>query len=244
MSILVPDKTIEMNGVKVNQYFLTVHNPNKISLPTKRTKPCIGVTLHNTNRITVSAQTTCAEQYLRATVNGNMNTVRVHFYVDEHGAWQGLPLDWQSWHAGQSGRGDANGSEAGNAQSISIECIMDGSGSAADLKARDNAAKIIAYLLDTYGGDLYTHNYWCNVRNGRKGDVDSMNRLDDGYKGCPVFIRPKWTEFKALVESYRKKQETKQMYYVQVGAFASKENAEKYLDTVKQTYPNAFIKVI
>ena len=33
-------------------------------------------------------------------------------------------------------------------------------------------------------------------------------------------------------------------YYVQVGAFKSKANAEKYLETVKKDYPNAFIKTM
>jgi cell division septation protein DedD len=32
------------------------------------------------------------------------------------------------------------------------------------------------------------------------------------------------------------------MYYVQVGAFKTKENAEAYLETVKREYPDAFIK--
>lgn len=34
------------------------------------------------------------------------------------------------------------------------------------------------------------------------------------------------------------------MYHVQVGAFEKRENAEKMLETVKQDYPNAFIKEV
>jgi cell division septation protein DedD len=34
------------------------------------------------------------------------------------------------------------------------------------------------------------------------------------------------------------------MYYVQVGAFASKENAEKFLAEVQRDYPDAFIKIM
>ena len=248
MAFLVPDNKKMWKGVTINEYFLTAHNPNKINLPAKRSGDCIGVTIHNTDRIVTSAQTTPAEQYTRATYNGNMNTVRVHFYVDDAGAWQNLPLDYQSWHAGQNGKADANGSIAGNAQTISIECIMNGSGDEKDLKARDNAARIAAYLLEIYGGELYTHNYWCNVRNGRKGTVDELNKLNDGYKNCPIYIRPKWDDFKALVQNYRNpltpESDIKQMYYVQVGAFSSKANAEKYLESVKKDYPNAFIKTM
>ena len=241
-AILKPYKIMMCNGVSVNCYMLTEHNPNKISLPAVRKGDCIGVTIHNTNRVNISANTTQAEQYTRATVNGNMGTVRVHFYVDDKCAWQNLPLNYQSWHAGQSGKADAHGSEKGNDCTISIECIMDGSGDEKDRKARDNAARLAAWLLDSYDGELYTHNYWCNVRNGRTGTVDELNMLDDGYKNCPVFIRPKWAEFKGLVQSYRKSQTEQARYFVQVGAFASRENAEKYLASVKKDHPGAFIK--
>jgi len=69
-----------------------------------------------------------------------------------------------------------------------------------------------------------------------------LNKLDDGYKNCPVYIRPKWDSFTELVKSYRKN--NKKMFYVQVGAFSSRENAEAYLAKVKKYYPGAFIKVM
>ena len=114
---------------------------------------------------------------------------------------------------------------------------------------QDRAARLAAYLLEIYGGELYTHNYWCNVRNGKKGTVDELNKADDCYKKCPIYIRPKWDDFKALVQGYRNQAvaepaESGKMYYVQVGAFSSKQNAEKYLETVKKDYPNAFIKTM
>ena len=246
MALLSADKITTMNGVTVKEYFITTHNPNGISMPAKRNGSCIGVTIHNTERIKTAANTTPAEQYTRATVNGNMGTVRVHFYVDDTGAWQDLPLEYSSWHAGHTGRSDANGSQKGNQLTISIECIMDGSGDEKDIKARDNTARLAAYLLEKYGGELYTHNYWENIRNGKKGTVDELNKLDDGYKCCPVFIRPKWDEFKAMVQSYRTAPEpaADKLYYVQVGAFKSKANAEAYLAKVKEDYPGAFIKVM
>ena len=241
MSIyLKPDKVHIWNGVTVNQYFLTDHNPNKIALPLKRSGDVIGTTIHNTGRISVKKDTTPAEQYLRATVNGNMNSVRVHLYVDDVCAWLCLPLTYSSWHAGHTGRKEAHGSERGNAFTLSIECIMNGSGDEKDIKARDNAARIAAYLLDLYGGELYTHNYWENIRNGRRGSIDELNKLNDGYKNCPIYIRPKWDDFKALVKSYRS--QYKSLYYVQVGAFKKEDNARAFLETVKKAYPSAFVK--
>ena len=74
-----------------------------------------------------------AEQYTRATVNGNMKDVRVHFYVDDVCAWQNLPLSLSGWHA-------ADGSGNGNRKTISIEVIGNSS------KAEDNAAKLIAIV--------------------------------------------------------------------------------------------------
>ena len=205
--MLKADKTINVNGVKVNQYFLTNHNPNKISMPVKMTGKVIGVTLHNTPDLPNVYDD--AEQYTRATYNGNMGTVRVHYYVDDVGAWQNLPLDWQSWHAGQSGKPSQYGSHMGNSNTISIECIMKSADLSVEenVKARDNSARLIAMLLTKYNltiDNLYTHNYWVNIRNGRKGSVDQLNKTNDGYKGCPIYIRPKWDEFKELVQSYMK----------------------------------------
>ena len=108
MAILKPDKTITMNGVTVNEYLLTKHNPNKIDMPSVSMEgKIIGVTVHNTDWITTATGTTPAEQYTRATVNGNMNDVRVHYYVDNTCAWQNLPLTLSGWHAAD-GNGDGN----------------------------------------------------------------------------------------------------------------------------------------
>lgn len=75
MAFLTPDKVYEMNGVTVKDYFLTEHNPNRIDMPTKRTKALLGITIHNTEDINPAKGTTKSEQYTRATVNGNMNDV-------------------------------------------------------------------------------------------------------------------------------------------------------------------------
>ena len=248
MPLLKEDRTYSAYGVTVKEFFLTQHNPNRISMPPIMQGKPIGVTLHNTNSINVT-NTTMSEQYTRATQNGNMGTVRVHFYVDSVEAWQNLPLEQQSWHCGQRGRNDNAKSIYGNAQTISIECIMQNE---KDIHSEDNAAKLIAYLLNQYNlsiDNLYTHNYWCNVRNGMSGTVDELNTRYDGYKGCPIFIRPHWYEFKTTVSNYMRQYKTVQpesQYIVveQLGAYSNKENADKLLKELKSTYPNKYFKIL
>jgi hypothetical protein len=198
MAFLIPDNTISMGGVLVNYYPLTEHNPKRIAMPGKMTKSIIGVTIHNTDAIKAASGTTMAEQYTRATVNGNMNSVRVHYYVDSVCAWQNLPLTQQGWHA-------ADGNGNGNTRTIAIECIMSGKGTAEDKAAEDNAARIAADLLKTYGlgiDCLFTHTHWLNVRDGRKGTVDQLNVMRHPYKMCPLYILPHWQDFKAKVAAY------------------------------------------
>lgn len=198
MAILSPDKTSTLGGVKVNEYLLTKHNPYGIAMPGYALNNVIGVTIHNTDWITCAAGTTPAEQYTRATVNGNMNDVRVHYYVDNTCAWQDLPLTLSGWHA-------ADGSGNGNRKTISIECIMSSAYNATDKKSEDNAARLCAALLKKYKLDinhLYTHTHWLNVRDGKSGSVDQLNTMWNSYKMCPAYILPHWNNFKALVQKY------------------------------------------
>ena len=199
MAILTPDKITNCGGVNVCEYLLTRHNPNKIAMPIYNLpeKP-IGVTVHNTDWITTAPNTTPAEQYTRATVNGNMNDVRVHYYVDHTCAWQTLPLTLAGWHA-------ADGSGNGNRKTIAIECIMSSAYNDTDKKSEDNCAKLAAYLLYSYGlsiNELYTHTHWLNVRDGVKGDNDYLNTRRHPYKWCPLYILPHWASFKAKVQQY------------------------------------------
>lgn len=231
MAILKPDITYNWNGLKINEYLLTKHNINKIDMPTIAMSNPIGITVHNTESISVSSSTTMAEQYTRATVNGNMKDVRVHFYVDDVCAWQNLPLSLSGWHA-------ADGSGNGNRKTISIEVIGNSK------KAEDNAAKLIAYLLDQHNwnvnSNLYTHTHWLNVRDGKKGTIDELNTMKNSYKMCPIYILPHWSEFKQLVSSKQrnnspKPNPTTNLYRVrktwadaksQIGAFGDLNNAK------------------
>lgn len=240
MAILKPDKTTTFGGVTVNEYLLTKHNPNRIDMPSVSMEgKIIGVTIHNTDWISTASGTTPAEQYTRATVNGNMNDVRVHYYVDNTCSWQNLPLALSGWHA-------ADGSGNGNRRTIAIECIMSSAYNSKDQKSEDNCAKLAAALLKKYNlsiDHLYTHTHWLNVRDGKSGSVDYLNTAKNPYKMCPLYILPHWSAFKAKVQSYMNSSasastntSTKQFYRVrkswsdaksQIGAFASLENAKK-----------------
>lgn len=256
MAILRPDTTTTLNGVKINEYLLTRHNPNRIAMPSVSMEgKIIGVTVHNTAWITTAAGTTPAEQYTRATVNGNMNDVRVHYYVDNTCAWQNLPHSLSGWHA-------ADGSGNGNRRTIAIECIMSSAYNATDKKSEDNCARLAAALLKKYNlgiDHLYTHTHWLNVRDGKSGSVDYLNTARNSYKMCPLYILPHWSEFKKKVQGYMSSAVTpapaaKQLYRVrkswsdaksQIGAFSSLENAKKACKTGyavfdsndKQVYP-------
>lgn len=170
-SFLQPDSQVIMNGVIVNEYSLYKHNTKGISMPPLFKKKVIGVTIHNTEWINAATGTTPAEQYTRATRNGNMKDVRVHFYVDNVCAWQNLPYEYQGWHA-------ADGSGNGNTATIAIECIMSSKYNDKDKRSEDNCARLAAALLKKYGlgiNDLYTHTHWLNVRDGIKGTTDYLN---------------------------------------------------------------------
>ncbi len=227
---LEPDRVYVCNGVTVKDHLLTVHNPNNIALPNKRAKRLLGITIHNTEWIEVDKATTMSEQYVRATVNGNMKDTRVHYYVDDKEAWHTLPDDWCGWHA-------ADGPGNGNTATIAIEIIGDSA------KAEENGAKLAAYLLDKYGlttDNLYTHSYWINVMMGEKGAKDYLCTLKNSVKNCPIYIIPHWGTFVKKVAGFAPKKTAK--YYVQVGAFSFEDNAQSFLEQVRKIYPDAFIK--
>ena len=258
MAILRPDTTTTLNGVKINEYLLTKHNPNHINMPSvSMESKVIGVTVHNTDWISVASGTTPAEQYTRATVNGNMKDVRVHYYVDNVCVWQNLPLSLSGWHA-------ADGSGNGNRKTIAIECIMSSAYNSTDKKSEDNCARLAAALLKKYGLDinhLYTHTHWLNVRDGKSGTVDYLNTTRNPYKMCPAYILTHWAEFKKKVQAYMNvgsstptTSSPKQLYRVrkswsdaksQIDAFSSLENAKKackagyavFDSNGKQVYP-------
>ena len=199
-SDIIADKEFEIFGVKVKEYLLANHNVNGITLPTKRVKPLKGITIHNTNDLANIEDD--GRNYTASTVNGNMRTVRVHYYVDDLYIWQNLDESLQNWTC-TDGNGD------GNATTIAIECIMKNSYDAESLKAMDNCARLTAYLCVKYKlstDDVYTHTYWLHMRDkdsiSKCGDKDKICTARHSYKTCPTFIIPQWDKFLALVNKY------------------------------------------
>ncbi len=234
--MLIPNNTYKINGVTVNEKIIpdgTVWKDNTKAKKAgfsgagslyKKNKKIAGgpksVTIHNTGDLNNVYDD--GEQYTRATYNENMGSARVHFYVDDTGAWQNLkagtglcPNDPEgsaevSWHSG-----DGSVSDGGNMTSLSMEIIM-GESTDHDAKAKDNAAKIAAWLLWKYKlpiSKLVTHTYWVNKSAGKTfADPDEQcTNLIYGKKWCPSYIfgsyshaiaLGNWKTFKALVKNY------------------------------------------
>ena len=169
----VPDKEYVINGVTVKEYLIAKHNINNIDLPSKRIKSLRGITIHNT--VDLANIEGDGRNYTASTVNGNMRTVRVHYYVDDLYAWQNLDENMQNWSC-------ADGNGDGNATTIAIECIMKSPYDTESLKAMDHCARLTAYLCKKYNltvDAIYRHTYWLHMR-----DKDSIAKCGDKNKIC------------------------------------------------------------
>lgn len=202
-TFLTPDKIITTkNGLKIKQKIIpdTMKAPKDVASWCKKgnkMKPCAklsngtgkprGITVHNTGDIKVAKGTNAAEQYTRATYNGNMSGVVVHFYVWDTEIWQNLKENERGWHAtdGSSRRKSqkSDGSTiGGNLDTIAIECIGNRP------LSEETTAKLVAYLCKQHGlnpkTDVYTHNYFYPS------------------KKCPQYILPHWKKFLSDVEKF------------------------------------------
>lgn len=255
MAFLVPDKkTTTPNGLIINQKIIpdSLKAEKNVASWCKNgqpMKPCKklndgsgkpkGITVHNTADIKEAKGTNDAEQYSRATYNGNMSGVVVHYYVYDDQIWQLLNDNERGWHATdgstrrKSQRKDGS-TIGGNLDTIAIECI----GNRA--KSEETTAKLVAYLCDKYNldpeTDVYQHNYFYPS------------------KKCPEYIRPHWSTFLANVKKYfdalnkaptsssaAGSTEKKTLFKVQVGAYSVKKNAEDLKAKLKELGFDAFI---
>ena len=160
-----------------------------------------------------------------------IRSVSSHFLIGLQGEIiQNIPLNEISYCTNQA-----------NTYSISIECCHPDSTGKFNEATERSLAELCAYLLEKYGLTV----------------DDIIRHYDVTRKQCPLYWSPtkyqpaevangRFEEFKnkvrALMKSATTAEKPAAKYYVQVGAFASKANAEAYLATVKKTYPDAFIK--
>ena len=157
-------------------------------------KPCMplhgdgtpfGITVHNTGMINPAAGTDAAEQYTRATYNGNMGGVIVHYYIWHDQIWQLLDDRERGWHAtdGSTRRLSKDGkfNIGGNMDTIAIEAI------GPDSETEETAAALCAWLCKQYGlaplSDIYPHQYFYPAKN------------------CPAYILPHWDTFLKRVKT-------------------------------------------
>ena len=142
-----------------------------------------GVCVHNTDDIKVATGTNAAEQYCRATYNGNMRGVVVHYYVWRDEIWQLLRLDERGWHAadGKSRRAGRRPGQriGGNLDTIAIEAI----GPSKETEA--TTALLCAWLCREFSLDPA---------------LDIWQHWDFSGKNCPLYIRPHWKQFLEAVQ--------------------------------------------
>lgn len=238
MAKLTPNTVFSMNGVTISEKIIPDGTKWRDSAKAKKAGFSAGslykkqqklsggtgkvqfVTIHNTNDLPQVHDD--GEQYTRATFNENMGSSRVHFFVDDTGGWQNLragtglcrndPLGSAevSWHSG-----DGSVATGGNMTSLSIE-IIENETPEHDLIARDNGARIAAWLLWHHGLSieaLVTHTYWVN-KSAKKTFVDRDTQCCTpvrGKKWCPSYIfnssnsqvaLKNWRAFKQLVSGY------------------------------------------
>lgn len=133
-------------------------------------------------------------QSLNKSMGSNKEQKSWHFSVDENGAYQGLPINRNGWHAGDGGDGD------GNRKGIAIEICRDmyddgsntykltkGTSDERFDKAKDNGALLAAIILNKYGWDI--------------SHVKKHQDFMDKY--CPHHIlNDGWDRFLELVQSH------------------------------------------
>lgn len=118
---------IKQNLVSSGKYGIKC--PNKVTLTR--------IVVHNT------ANDASAQNEIAYMIR-NDNEVSFHFAVDDKEAVQGIPLDRNTWNAG-------DGLGKGNMEGLSIEICYSKSGGDRFIKAEQNAAKLIAQLLNERG---------------------------------------------------------------------------------------------
>ena len=210
--------------MKITENFLT---PNKYSRPQIALNKVTKIAVHYVGN---PGSTAIANRnYFENQKNGG-TYVSSHYVIGLQGEIiQCIPLNEISYCTNQA-----------NTYSVSIECCHPDSTGKFNEATEQSLAELCAYLLEKFG----------------LGVEDIIRHYDVTGKQCPLYWSP--TKYQsaevanARFKAFKDKvaaamgiaDKPAAKYYVQVGAFSSKTNAEAYLATVQKTYPDAFIKVI
>lgn len=224
----------------ITNKFSTVHTTAKANRSIEY------IVIHYTAGVTSKAGSAVnTADYFRTTTT----EVSADFIVDDTAVVQynGDIRNRYTWHCGGSKYNTKGGSLYGickNSNSIGIEiCSTNSTGKMQDANDKSysftgaavaNAAELVKQLMAEY--DIPAERV--------------IRHYDVTGKPCPGIVgwnldsgsEDKWAAFKRAISGTSVSVAPK--YYVQVGAFSSRENAEKYLEGVKKVYPDAFIKVI
>lgn len=164
--------------VKIVQMLVS---PSKYSIKCPNIITPKGITVHNT------ANDASARNEI-SYMNSNNLEVSYHFAVDDKEAVQGLPLNRNGWHA-------SDGLGSGNMTTIAIEICYSLSGGARFDKAEENAAELIAMLLQErgWGIDKVKRHYdyapnkkYCPHRTMDKGWDRFLNMIKSKMNGGEI----------------------------------------------------------
>jgi N-acetylmuramoyl-L-alanine amidase len=161
--------------------------PIKVDLIPKAKRPGYAmkpeyITIHQTGNTAKGANAAMHNKYVHSVAPNPSWT----FTVDDHEAYQHLPLDENGWHASDGTNG------TGNRKSIGIEICVNKDGSLA--KAEANAAWLAAKLIK-------------EVNTLKPFPACMKQHYDWSKKNCPAQIRGRkngWANFLAAVESHLK----------------------------------------
>lgn len=178
------------------------------------------------------------------------NNVSADFIVDDNTIVQYNPdiKKYYCWHCGGAKYNNKGGSFFGkctNANSIGIEiCCNNSTG-----KMQNANDKSYSFTDAALNNTLILINKLMSEYNIPKENV--IRHYDVNGKPCPGIIgwnaesgsESEWFNFKAKIQNTKSTEaKSDKLFTVQIGAFAIKENAEKFLKEVQKNYPNAFIK--
>lgn len=205
--------------MKITEMFLT---PNKYSRPGIKLEKVTKIAVHYVGNPKSTAKNN--RDYFENLKNTHERYVSAHFVIGLEGEIiQCIPLNEWSYCTNQA-----------NGYSISIECCHPDSTGKFNKATENSLAELCTYLCRKFGLTA----------------DDIIRHYDVTGKHCPLWYVSHPQDFKAFKGNVRAALSDntdtpkQKMYYVQVGAFGSKENAEAYLAKVKKDYPNAFIKVM